>query len=318
MASYVIRRLLQALLVILIVSVLIFIIIRLLPGDPIEMLVAQNINAEDPEAMVAQIKEDMGLNQPMIAQYFTWLGGALHGDLGLSILYRYDIGAEIANRLPVTLYLGLIAFVIGFIIGPLLGIICAVKRGSWIDNLVTVLANVGITAPAFWVGIILIYILGIHFKILPIYGYTSILDNPIQSIKQCIMPVFVLSLYPVASAARQTRSSVLEVLKEDYIRTAWSKGLSQKLIIYRHVLKNALMPVVTLQGLLLRNIVGGSVIVESIFVIPGMGQLLVDGMLAHDYTVVQGVMLVMATTVVITNLIVDIAYGWLDPRIQYE
>lgn len=318
MVAYVIRRLLQALIVILIVSVMIFSIIRLLPGDPIEMLVSQNITAEDPEAMVAQIKAEMGLDRPLLEQYFNWLGGAVHGDLGLSILYRYDIGAEIGNRLPITLALGLMAFLIGIIVGPLLGIISAIKRGTWIDNLVTVIANIGITAPAFWVGIILIYILGLNLGILPIYGYTSFFVDPGKSILQSIMPVFVLSLYPIASAARQTRSSVIEVLKEDYVRTAWAKGLSQRVIVVRHVLKNALMPVVTLQGLLIRNIVGGSVIIESVFVIPGMGKLMVDGMLSHDYTVVQGVMLVMAIAVVLTNLLVDLAYGWLDPRIQYD
>ncbi len=318
MGAYITRRLLQAILIVLLVSIVIFIIIRLLPGDPIEMLVAQNITAENPDELVAFIKHEMKLDLPVWQQYFTWLWGAVRGDLGLSILYRYDIGQELANRLPVTLSLGLTAFVLGFVLGTLLGVIAAIKRGSWIDSLVTVMANIGITAPAFWVGIILIYILGMHLGILPIYGYTPIYKDVVMSIKQAIMPVFILSLYPVATAARLTRSSVLEVVNEDYIRTAWAKGLSQKVIILRHVLKNALMPVVTLQGLLLRNIVGGSIIVESIFVIPGMGQLLVDSMLAHDYTVVQSVMLVMSVVVVITNLIVDIAYGWLDPRIQYE
>ena len=317
MVAYVIRRLFQAVLIVFIVSILIFLIIRLLPGDPVEMLVL-NTQVEDPDALAAQIRSDMGLDKPLITQYFTWLGGALRGDFGQSILYRYDIATEISKRLPITLYLGLTAFIIGCIIGPLLGIICAIKRGSWIDNFLTVVANIGITAPTFWVGISLIFVFGLSLKVLPIFGYTPFSKDIGQNIRSIIMPVFVLMLHPVASTTRQTRASVVEVLKEDYIRTAWSKGLAQKTIVIRHVLKNALMPVVTMQGLSLRNIVGGSVVVESVFVIPGMGKLMVDAMMSRDYMVVQGIMLIMTIMVVLINLIVDLAYGWLDPRIQYE
>jgi peptide/nickel transport system permease protein len=184
--------------------------------------------------------------------------------------------------------------------------------------MVTVIANLGITAPPFWLGIILIYIFSLYLKLLPVYGYTSPVVDLWKNLQQSIMPIFVLATFPIASAARQTRSSVIEVMQQDYIRTAWAKGLSERVIMIRHVLKNALMPVVTLQGMLLRNIIGGSVIIETVFVIPGMGKLAVDGMISQDYTVVQGVILVVAVTVVVSNLIVDVLYGWLDPRIQYE
>ena len=317
MVAYVIRRLLQAILIVVIVSILVFILIRLLPGDPIEML-ALNSQAYDIDALIAHIRAEMGLDKPLIVQYTTWFGGAIRGNLGISLLYRYDIAAEIGNRLPITLFIGLTAFIISIALGLLLGIVCAIKRGTWIDNLLTVVANIGITAPQFWVGIALIFLLGLTLQVLPIYGYVEFASDPVKSIRSIIMPVIVLSHHPIASSMRQTRASVLEVLKEDYVRTAWSKGLRQKTIIMRHVLKNALMPVVTLQGMNLRNIVGGSAVVETIFVIPGMGKLLVDAILARDYTVVQGVMLVLSITVVIANLIVDLIYGWLDPRIQYE
>ena len=317
MTTYIIRRLMHAVLVILIVSLIVFLLMRLLPGDPILMYVASGDLESFSMEQVEHLKHQLGMDKPLLVQYFDWLKNAVQGDLGKSILHRYDVLEEIGNRLPITLNIGLLAFAIGCIIGPLLGVISAVRRGKWLDNLVTVLANIGITAPPFWTGIILIYVFALYLGLLPVYGYTSPFVDFGKNLQQIIMPVFVLATFPIASAARQTRSSVIEVMRQDYIRTAWAKGLSERVIVIRHVLKNALMPVVTLQGMLLRNIIGGSVIIETVFVIPGMGKLVVDGMLSQDYPVVQGVILVVAVTVVISNLIVDILYGWLDPRIQY-
>jgi peptide/nickel transport system permease protein len=318
MTTYIIRRLMHAVLVVLIVSLVVFLLMRLLPGDPILMYVASGDLQSISKEQVAHLKHKLGMDRPLPVQFLEWLKNAVQGDLGKSILYRYDVLGEIGNRLPITLYLGLSAFVIGCIIGPLLGIISAVRRGKWLDNLVTVIANVGITAPPFWLGIILIFIFSLYLGLLPVYGYTSPFVDLWKNLQQSIMPIFVLATFPIASAARQTRSSVIEVMQQDYVRTAWAKGLSERMVIMRHVLKNALMPVVTLQGMLLRNIIGGSVIVETVFAIPGMGKLVVDGMLSQDYTVVQGVILIVAVVVVISNLVVDILYGWLDPRIQYE
>jgi peptide/nickel transport system permease protein len=318
MTTYIIRRLLHAILVVLIVSLMVFLLMRLLPGDPVLMYVTSgDLQAFSPE-QITHIKHELGMDKPLLVQYLDWLWNAMRGDLGKSILSKYDVWQEIGRRLPITLYLGLIAFAIGCVIGPLLGVISAVRRGKWIDSLVTIIANLGITAPPFWLGAVLIYIFGLYMGLLPIYGYTSPLVDFWKNLQQSIMPIFVLATFPVASAARQTRSSVIEVMQQDYIRTAWAKGLSEKVIIMRHVLKNALLPVITLQGMSLRNIIGGSVLVETVFVIPGMGKLVVDGMLAQDYTVVQGVILVVAVTVVVSSLVVDILYGWLDPRIQYE
>ncbi len=318
MTTYIIRRLIHALVVIFIVSIFVFFLMRLLPGDPIFMYMASGDLERFSLEQIEHLKHELGMDRPMIVQYFDWMMHVLQGDLGKSILHRYDVLEEIAIRLPLTLYLGLSAFVIGIFMGPLLGVISAIRRGKWWDTLVTILANIGITAPPFWIGIILIYGLSIHLELLPVFGYTSPFEDISKNLKQSLMPVFVLATFPIASAARQTRSSVIEVLRQDYVRTAWAKGLSERVIIIRHVLKNSLMPVVTLQGMLLRNIIGGSVIVETVFVIPGMGRLLVDGMLSQDYTVVQGVILVVSLVVVLSNLIVDILYGWLDPRIQYE
>jgi peptide/nickel transport system permease protein len=318
MTTYIIRRLLHAALVVVIVSLMVFLLMRLLPGDPILMYVTSGDLQSVTKEQIAHMKHELGMDRPLLIQYGDWLFHAVRGDLGKSILHKYDVMEEISRRLPITLYLGLIAFVIGCIVGPLLGIISAVRRGKWIDSFVTVIANLGITAPPFWLGALLIYVFGLYLGLLPIYGYTSPFEDLWRNLRQSIMPIFVLATFPVASAARQTRSSVIEVMRQDYIRTAWAKGLSEKAVIMRHVLKNALMPVVTLQGMSLRNIIGGSVLVETVFVVPGMGKLAVDGMLSQDYTVVQGVILVVAVTVVVSSLIVDILYGWLDPRIQYE
>jgi peptide/nickel transport system permease protein len=308
----------HAVLVILIVSLMVFLLMRLLPGDPILMYVASGDLQSISKEQIVHLKHELGMDRPLFVQYFDWLKNAVQGNLGKSILHRYDVLQEIGRRLPITFYLGLLSFMIGCVIGPFLGVVSAVRRGKWQDSLVTVIANLGITAPTFWLGILLIYLFSLYLGLLPVYGYTSPLVDLWKNLRQSIMPIFVLATFPIASAARQTRSSVIEVMRQDYIRTAWAKGLSERVIIIRHVLKNALMPVVTLQGMLLRNIIGGSVIVETVFVIPGMGKLVVDGMLSQDYTVVQGVILVVSVTVVLSNLIVDILYGWLDPRIQYE
>jgi peptide/nickel transport system permease protein len=318
MTTYVIRRVLHALVVVLIVSIIVFLLIRALPGDPIQMLVAQNATQEWTPEMIEELRASKGLTDSLPVQYVKWFTMMARGDFGVSITHNYNIGEQMKDRAVVTLLLGLTAFLIGLIVGPLLGIISAIRRGKWVDNLVTVSANIGITAPQFWVAILLIFLFSMKLQLLPIYGYTLPWVDLGQSIRQSILPVFVTALGPIASSARQTRSSVLEVLGEDYIRTAWAKGMNERKVLLKHILKNSLMPVVTLQGQMLRMIVGGSVVVERVFVIPGLGKFLVDAMLGRDYTVVQGSAVVMTVVVVLSSLIVDLLYGWIDPRIQYD
>jgi peptide/nickel transport system permease protein len=318
MTAYVIRRLLHASLVVLLVSVLVFVVMRLLPGDPILMFVTSGDMQTASADQIAALKHTYGLDKPLPIQYVDWLSRAVQGDLGQSILFHYSVTEEIARRLPVSLELGLMALLVGIVVGPVLGALSAVRRGTWLDTVVTLVAMLGITAPSFWVGILLIYVFGLKLGVLPAYGYTSLLEDFWMSLQQSVLPVVVLAVFPVAAAARQTRSSVLEVMQQDYVRTARAKGLSEQTTVTRHVLKNALMPVATLQGEIFRNIVAGSIVVETVFVIPGMSRLLLNGMLAQDYPVVQGVILVVAVAVVLANLVVDIVYGWLDPRIQYS
>jgi len=192
------------------------------------------------------------------------------------------------------------------------------KRGSWLDTAVTSLTNIGVSAPIFWLGILMIYLFGVYLKWLPIYGYTSPFDDFWLSLKQIIMPVICLSVVSVSFVTRQTRSSILEIVRNDYVRTAWAKGLREQTIVTRHILKNSLIPIATLIGLQVSSIIAGSVLVETVFNIPGVGRMMVNALFSHDYPIVQGGALLIASFVVVINLLVDISYGWLDPRIRYR
>lgn len=318
MTTYIIRRFLHAGLVILILSLVIFLVIRLLPGDPILLLVTGDEMAQTSEERIAQLRHEFGLDRPLAIQYVTWMGQLLQGDFGTSIIHRDDVKNELFRRLPITLHLGLTAFILGSFIGLVLGILSAIRRDTWIDSFVTLLANLGVAAPPFWLAALLIYLFGIHLDILPVSGYTSPFHNFWMSSKQAVMPILCLAVFPICSTARQTRSSMLEVIYQDYIRTAWAKGLKEGLIVMRHALKNALIPVVTIMGVILRYVVGGSVVIEMVFNIPGIGRLAVDSAVSQDYPVVQGIILVVAAIVVMINLFVDLLYGLLDPRTRYE
>jgi peptide/nickel transport system permease protein len=317
MTSYIIRRLVMMVIVLIIVSLMVFIAMRLLPGDPIRMLVTQSEQQEFTDAQIQALRHQFGLDRPLMVQYVSWIGGIFHGDLGTSILQRAPVAQEIVRRVPITLHLGLTAFIVGFLIGIPAGVICATRRGKWIDTLVTTLANIGITVPAFWLGVMLIYLFGLYLRWLPVQGYVSPFDDFVLSWRGLVMPVICLALFPIASNCRQTRSSMLEVMRQDYIRTAWAKGLKERIIIMRHALKNGLIPIVTLAGMGLSMIIGGSVIVETVFNIPGMGRLAVTSVLNQDYPYVQGIILLVSAFILIINLLVDLAYGWLDPRIRY-
>lgn len=318
MSTYVIRRLIQAVIVFFLVSILVFMVMRLLPGDPIYMLISKASAQSSTESQIDKLRHEYGLDRPMIVQYVDWLGGIFHGDLGVSIVNGRNVRQDILRRLPITLHLGLLALVISFILGVPAGVICAVRRGGWIDTIVTSLANIGITIPVFWLGVVLMYLFALKLKWLPVFGYTSPFTDFWLNTKQIIMPVFCLAITNVAAIARQARSSMLEVMRQDYIRTAWSKGLKERAVILRHGLKNGLIPVIVLLGLGLSGIIGGSVLVETVFNVPGMGRLAVEAMGNQDYPVIQGVVLFFAAMVLLTNLIVDLSYGWFDPRVQYS
>jgi peptide/nickel transport system permease protein len=318
MMTYIVRRVILAVIVLLLVTVMVFFAMRLLPGDPVRMIISFSSQQTFSDEQIAQIRHENGLDRSLITQYFDWLGKILHGDLGKSILYKVPVMDDILGRLPVTVYIGLIAYLVGLFIGIPTGVICAVRRGKPIDTVLTTLANIGITIPTFWLGIMMMYVFALKFKWLPLMGYTSPFTDYVLSTKQLIMPVICEALFGLAANARQARSSMLEVLHQDYMRTAWSKGLKERLVISRHALKNGLIPILTLSGMGLSMIIGGSVIIEKIFVIPGMGMLTINSMLNQDYPYVQAIALIDATMILVINLLVDLSYGWLDPRIRYS
>jgi len=318
MISFIIRRILQSLVVLVIVSMLVFLAMRLLPGDPIRMILTISSAESFSEEQIAQVRHEYGLDRSLFIQYFDWVGGILHGDMGNSILQRIPVSDEILRRIPITFHLGILAFIFGLLIGIPVGIISAVRRGTWLDTLVVTLSNLGITVPAFWLGVLLMWVFGYYLRWLPIMGYTSPFTDFWYNTKQLIMPVFCLTLFPIASTARQTRSSMLEVMRQDYIRTAWSKGLTERVIITKHALKNGLIPVVTLAGMAVPMIVGGTVLIETVFNIPGMGRLAVTSVLNQDYPYVQGIVIIVSAAVLLVNFIVELVYGWLDPRIRYD
>jgi len=318
MAAYIRRRLIQAVFVLIIVSLMVFIVIRLMPGDPILVYLSQQEMQNLTKEQIEQARHEFGLDKPLMLQYIDWISNLFHGEFGTSLFYREAVSNLLIQRVPITLHLGLLAFVISAILGITAGMLAALTRGRWLDTLMTTLANLGITVPVFWLGILMIYLFGLRLGLLPIFGYTSPFDAFWQSIKQLIMPVCCLAIFALASSARQTRSSMLEVMQQDYIRTAWSKGLKERVIVMRHILKNGLIPVITLKGMSLSHILGGSVLIETVFNIPGMGRLSVEALLSKDYAIIQAVVFLTAIMVVLVNLIVDISYGWLDPRIRYS
>jgi peptide/nickel transport system permease protein len=318
MTAYIIRRLLMAVIIVILVTIMVFSAMRLLPGDPLEIFIGQSAGmGQMTEEVREQLRHEYGLDKSPVMQYFDWIGGVLHGDLGRSITYRDSVGTLMAERFPITIHIGLIAFILGNIIGIAFGIIAALRRGSWIDSLVTVVSYIGISIPVFWLGFLLMYAFGFRLKWLPISGYVSPFDDFWSSTEHLIMPVMCMMITGLAIIARQTRSSVLEVSRQDYVRTAWAKGLKERYIVFSHILKNSLIPVVTLLGIGIGIIFGGSVLIEQVFAIPGIGRLLVTSVFQQDYVVVQSGVLVISFIVIISNLIVDISYAWLDPRIRY-
>lgn len=319
MTTYIIRRFIQAAIVMLLATIIVFCVMRLLPGDPILLYVSQDdysrtTSQEDIDALRAKF----GLDKSLPRQYVDWIWGVVRGDFGDSIFFGTTVVEEIGRALPITFYLGIITFVLGNLIGIPAGVICAVRRGKWTDTLLTVIANIGITAPVFWFGILLIYFFGLYLGWLPIQGYTSPFEDFTLSTQKIIMPVICLLLFPLSGTVRQTRSAMLEIIQQDYIRTAWAKGLTEKTVIIRHAVKNGIIPVVTLAGMGIPMILGGQVLIETVFNIPGMGRLAVDALFSKDYAIVQGVVLIMSLLIVLSNLLVDISYGWIDPRVRYE
>ncbi|UUZ84858.1 ABC transporter permease [Paenibacillus sp. P26] len=312
MTLFIARRCIQTAVVILAVTLLVFLLMRSMPGDPVVMMLGPDASKEQ----IAYYTKQFGFDQPLPVQYVKWLGSILTGEFGKSVAYRQDIGPFIWERLKVTMTIALPAFSLSVILGVLLGMAVAVRRGGVIDSVITVLANLGMATPIFWLSILCVYVFSLKLGWLPVQGFTWPSDNLALALKKMAMPVCILSLGPLAQFARQTRSAMLEVIRQDYIRTGRSKGLGERAVIFRHALRNALIPIITLMGMQLGYMLGGSVLIEQVYVIPGMGNMLITAILNKDYQLVQSAVFVIATGVSVSNLLVDIAYGVVDPRIR--
>ncbi|MCD6290948.1 MAG: ABC transporter permease [Anaerolineae bacterium] len=334
MGRYIIRRLLALIPVLLGVSILVFSLIRLIPGDPVVVMLGEKARPQD----IERLREEMGFNRPIYVQYLEWLGRVLRGDLGKSIINRTPVMDELKQRLPATIEMVVMSMILGVTIGVSVGVLSAIKQNSWLDIASMFGALVGVSMPIYWLALILIYALAVNRKIFPPSarldvqltvvrrtGFmlidTLLMHNFklfLNAVWHLILPSIVLSTAIMPILARLTRSSMLEVLREDYVRTARAKGLQEKVVIIRHALKNALLPVVTVVGLQLGGLLGGALLTETIFSWPGMGLWTYRAILSRDYPIVQGAVLVSATIYVFVNLLVDISYAYLDPRIHYQ
>lgn len=312
MGSFILKRIGISFLVVFLITTITFGLVRILPGDPAVLVLGTEANEEDLQA----VREEYNLDKPVITQYVLWVKGVLHGDFGKSIVFNRNISDLVSERLPVTVSLGAPALVIGAALGILFGILSAVHRGKFIDQVLTFFSTTGIGVPVFWVGILLIYLLAMKLHLLPIQGYTRPSVNFAEYLRKAIMPIFCLSLSSIASVTRQTRSNMLEVINQDYVRTARANGLPERSVIYRHAFRNALIPVITIIAMRIRMVVGGSVLTEQLFNIPGIGTLLVSAVNGRDYSVIQTCVFLISLVTVLFNLVVDILYGVVDPRIR--
>jgi peptide/nickel transport system permease protein len=312
MLAYIGRRILVAIPTLLIVSVFVFALQKLLPGDPVLVMAGEERNPETLE----YLREKYRLNDPVIYQYFYWLGSVLQGDLGLSLRTNLPVATLIAQKLPVTIQLAIMSMIFAVAIGIPMGIIAAVRKGTTLDFVANVVALSGLSIPNFWLGIMLILLVSVNLGWLPASGYESLFDDPIRSLETMIMPAFVLGTALAATLMRHTRSAMLGVLQADYVRTARAKGMSERVVIMKHTFRNAVLPIVTLSALLFGELLAGAVLTEQIFTIPGFGKLIVDAVFNRDYAVVQGVVLCTAVGFIIMNLIADVLYVVLNPRMR--
>ena len=314
MKTYVIRRILQLIPVLFGISVLIFAVMKMIPGDVISGILGVDATPE----LRAQLEELYGLNRPYVVQYLDWIGGVLHGDFGESIRTAEPILPQILSRFQVTAELTILAAVISWFIAIPLGILAAVKRNSLADRFVRVFALLGVSVPGFALSILLILFLSLVFNYFSPLGYVGFFEFLLRYLQIIILPASILGVSIAGSVLRMTRSSVLEVLRQDFVKTVRAKGASERVAIFKHVLRNALIPIVTLVGMQIGSLLGGAVIVEQIFSLPGLGQMTLTGINQRDYPVVQGCVLFIAFVYVLVNLITDLLYAYIDPRISYD
>ncbi|RJQ65183.1 MAG: ABC transporter permease [Desulfobacteraceae bacterium] len=313
MRRYIIRRLLLLLPTLLLVSLMVFCIVRIIPGDAVALMVAEMGFADDE----AELRTLLGLDQPLIKQYAAYMGKALRGDLGISLWSGETVLKEIGRRLPLTFRLALMALFWTLLTGVPLGVFSALKQDTWLDYLLRSVSVGGLSVPSFWLATLIMVFGAIWFQWVPPIDFIPFSQDPLGSLAQLVAPSLILSVALSAGIMRMTRTMMLEIMREDYIRTARAKGLSEWVVVIRHALANSLIPVLSIMGIQLAYLVGGTVIMESIFVLPGMGKYLLDAITWRDYPVIQGINLFICTSIICINLAIDLLYGVLDPRIRY-
>lgn len=314
MGHYIVKRVGQMAVILLLISIFVFLLMSFIPGDPVYAMMGEEVSQEEYD----RVYHELELDKPVMVRYVSWLTKAFRGNLGQSTQFHKPTVDVLSERVPVTLYLSFIAFIISVPLGILFGVISAVFRGKAADNVVTLLANITACLPQFWIGVLVMYVFSLKLGWLPSYGFTFSWDDFSASMRQTAMPLFCLALGGIATTTRQTRSSMLEVIRQDYVRTARSKGLTEKKVIFVHALKNGLIPVITILGMRLGAMLGGSMFVESVFSIPGMGSLFVKAITSRDMPVVQACVLITAVVACAVNLLTDILYAVVDPRIRVE
>ena len=312
MGAYVARRILQAIPVMVLVATAAFLLLRLTPGDPTDILLGPGATPE----RAAELRRDLGLDQPLPVQWALWFGHVLRGDLGESIFLRRPVTQAIWERTEPTLMLTLLSLAVAVTLGLSLGVLAAVRQGSWADIGAMLVSLAGLSMPTFWIGLNLILVFAVILGVLPVAGYQPLSAGLWQNVRYLILPAITLGFYDAALLARMTRSMMLGVLKENYVRTARSIGVPERRVVLRHALRNALLPLLTIVGLMFAGLMGGALVTETVFNIPGVGRLLIQAVLRRDYQLVQGIVLVIAAAYVLINLVVDILYGVLDPRVS--
>jgi len=308
----ILKKVLSIIPLLLLVSVILFVLINLLPGDAAMGMVTEGAS----EDYVNRVRAEMGLDKPPVTRYFDWLIGIFRGDLGKSLISNQLVSVKIAQRLPVTLEITFVAMVISILIAVPLGILSAVRRGSIFDTIGSFVSMLGIAMPPFWLGMLLVLLFSVTLNALPASGFVSFAQDPLQNLRCVIMPAASIGVAFAATVMRQTRSALLEVMQQDYVTTAYAKGLKGRVVIWKHALRNALIPVVTVITMQIGRLIGGAVVTETVFALPGIGREIVDAILSRDYPVVMGMILVVAALVVVTNTLVDVLYILIDPRIS--
>jgi peptide/nickel transport system permease protein len=307
-------RLLQAIPVLLLVAVLAFVLMHMLPGDPAVVIAGPDATAE----AVDRLRQQLGLNRPVWEQLVSWLGNLVRGDFGQSLMLNQGVFSAVLDRLPVTMSLALLAFIITIPVGVALGVTAAYYRNTWVDSVVMGVALVGVSIPSFWIAIIAVIVFSVELRWLPSSGYTPLSEGFTPWLRSILQPAVILALFQIGYLARMTRSSMLDVLDQDYIRTARAKGMNEWTTVSKHAFRNSLMSVVTVSGIILSLLIGGSVVIEQVFALPGIGRLVVQGIMARDYPLIQGTMLLLGFAFVIVNVLVDLAYTLVDPRVRYD